>query len=34
VSSEQDLPGGRDLLAAYHDNFGIVLDRVPAVAAR
>ena len=32
--TEQDLPGDRDLLAAYHDNFGIVLDRVPAVAAR
>jgi N-hydroxyarylamine O-acetyltransferase len=32
--SEEELAGDRDLLAAYRDHFGIVLDRVPVVAAR
>jgi N-hydroxyarylamine O-acetyltransferase len=31
--SEQELPDDRDLLAAYRDHFGVVLDRVPVVVA-
>jgi N-hydroxyarylamine O-acetyltransferase len=29
--TERELPGDGDLLAAYRDHFGIVLDRVPVV---
>jgi len=32
--TEQPLGGDTEVLAAYRDHFGIVLDRVPAVAAR
>jgi N-hydroxyarylamine O-acetyltransferase len=32
--SEQQLPDDGDLLAAYRDHFGIVLDRVPVVSAK
>jgi N-hydroxyarylamine O-acetyltransferase len=28
--TERELPGDDDVLAAYRDHFGIVLDRVPA----
>jgi N-hydroxyarylamine O-acetyltransferase len=31
--SERELPDDRDLLAAYRDHFGVVLDRVPSVVA-
>ena len=33
VRSEQQLPDDGDLLAAYRDHFGIVLDQVPVVSA-
>ena len=32
--SEEQLPDDNDLLAAYRDHFGIVLDRIPAVSAQ
>ena len=34
IRTEQELPADDAVLAAYRDHFGIILDRVPAVAAR
>jgi N-hydroxyarylamine O-acetyltransferase len=34
IRTEQELPADDAVLAAYHEHFGIMLDRVPAVAAR
>jgi N-hydroxyarylamine O-acetyltransferase len=34
IRTEQQLPADDAVLAAYRDHFGIILDRVPAVAAR
>ena len=31
VRTEEQLPGGEGLLAAYRDHFGVVLDQVPVV---
>lgn len=31
--TEQELGGDDDVLAAYRDHFGIVLDQVPSVIA-
>ena len=34
IRTEQELPADDAVLAAYRDHFGIILDRVPAVAAK